>query len=73
MKVGEFLKNCNKEEIPFYLYAGNGYGYKMPCTKCEFLKQNSSGYWKCTSMFLSGCQREFGDWLNEEVGKSIKR
>ena len=72
MKIGEFLKNCNKEELPFYLYSGNN-GYKIPCTECEFFKQNNFGIWKCTSMFLSTCQGEFGDWLNEEVGKSIKR
>lgn len=71
MKVGEFLKKCNKEEIPFYLYSGNN-GYKISCMECQFFKQDKFGIWKCTSVFLSACQNEFGDWLNEEVGKSIK-
>lgn len=73
MKIGEFLRKCNKEEIPFYLYSGTGSGYKISCTECQFFKQDKFGIWKCTSMFLSACQGEFGDWLNEEVGKSIKR
>lgn len=71
MKIGEFLRKCNKEEIPFYLYSGNN-GYKISCTECQFFNQDKFGIWKCTSMFLSACQGEFGDWLNEEVGKSIR-
>ena len=37
MKVGEFLAKCNKQEIPFYLYKGNG-GYKISCLECNFFK-----------------------------------
>lgn len=66
MKIGEFLNKCNKEEIPFFLYSGNN-GYKISCTKCQFLKQNDKGIWKCESMFLSACQNEFSNWLNEEL------
>ena len=67
MKIGEFLNKCNKEELPFYLYSGNGNGYKIPCIKCQFFKCSDKGIWQCTSMFLSACQSEFGDWLNERI------
>lgn len=67
MKIGEFLHKCNKEEIPFFLYHGTGNGYKISCTECQFLKCNDKGIWKCESMFLSACQNEFSNWLNEEL------
>ena len=67
MKIGEFLKKCNKEEIPFYLYNGTGKGYKIPCVDCDFFKQNKNGIWKCESIFLHSCQDEFGKWLDEEI------
>lgn len=69
MKIGEFLRSCHKEQIPFYLYNG----YKIPCIECQFFKQDNFGIWKCTSMFLSACQNEYWNWLNEEINKPFKR
>ena len=71
MKIGEFLRSCHKEQIPFYLYHGNN-GYKIPCIECQFFKQDNFGIWKCTSMFLSACQSEYWNWLNEEISKPFK-
>ena len=65
MKVGEFLSKCNKQEIPFYLYNGNG-GYKISCLECEFFKPNDRGIWQCNSFFISCCQQEFSEWLKEK-------
>jgi len=69
MKIGEFLSKCNKEEIPFILYKGNGEGYKIPCVDCDFYKQTKQGMYNCTSIFYDKCKQEFIDWItDEEVG-----
>lgn len=65
MKIGEFLAKCNKEEIPFLLYKGNG-GYKIPCVECAFFKQDKYGVYKCYSMFYEHCKTEFAEWLIEK-------